>query len=561
MAIPSSRLKKLLVEAGYIDADEFRSIETKAKKKGRPIEEMLIDRGLIAAEKLGRIIAHDLGLPFVNLSRVAIDKKALNLIPEFISRAQETVIFDQTKSKAKVATTCPDNYEFLKIVEKKAGRELEIYYTTHLNIETALRSYKRSLREEVDAILNRISEKKTGAEEGVVSLVKLLLDYAHSHFASDIHLTPLTDHVAVRFRIDGILHKVAEYPKSFHPRVSARVKILSGLRTDEASAPQDGRFSHIVGGRHFDLRVSIIPVTEGENLVVRILMESARRLSLQELGFNDQDYEKIVRAAKRPYGMILAVGPTGSGKTTTLYSVLQLLNKQNVNIMTIEDPIEYNIERVQQAQVNPNKKLTFSTGLRSIVRQDPDIIMVGEIRDEETAAMAINAAMTGHLVLSTLHANDAATTLPRLLEMSIEPFLVASSVGVIVAQRLVRRICESCRVEYNLLPEEIKSIENDPGIKKLIKDFSGEEDLSKAKFYRGKGCKVCNKTGYLDRMAIFEVMEIEEELRKLINRQTPARQIQEKAIALGMTSMSFDGIRKALVGETTFSEVFRAVRT
>jgi len=289
-------------------------------------------------------------------------------------------------------------------------------------------------------------------------------------------------------------------------------------------------------------------------------MESARRLTLQELGLSDLDYEKIIKAAGRPYGMILAVGPTGSGKTTTLYGVLQLLNKPNVNIMTVEDPIEYNIERVQQTQVNASKKLTFNTGLRSIVRQDPDIIMVGEIRDEETAAMAVNAAMTGHLVLSTLHANDAATTLPRLLEMSIEPFLVASSVGVIVAQRLVRRICEACREEYYLTPEEIELIQDEPKIKELIKSFSDKDDLSQVKFYRGKGCPVCNQTGYLDRTAIFEVMEIGEGLRKLINRKVSSKEIHDEAVALGMTSMSYDGVRKALVGETTFSEVFRVTR-
>jgi type IV pilus assembly protein PilB len=559
--IPVDKLEKLLVATGQIDEDEFRSAKSRLKKGDRPLEQMLIERGLIAADKIGKIIADELSLPFVDLSKVAVSKEILKDIPEIIARAQETVLFDENEDgRVKLATARPDNYEFFKIIEKKIGRPLEIYYTTYLGIETALRYYKKSLWGEVNKITKSINDRQTNQEEGVVSLVNLLMNYAHSHFASDVHLTPLVDHAAVRFRIDGILHKVAEYPKALHPRVVARIKILSGLRTDETSSPQDGRFSHAVGQRRFDLRVSVIPVTEGENVVIRILMESARRLNLEDLGLAEEDYEKLLRAAGRPYGMILAVGPTGSGKTTTLYSILQLLNKQDVNIMTIEDPIEYNVERVQQTQVNLGKKLSFSTGLRSIVRQDPDIIMVGEIRDEETASMAVNAAMTGHLVLSTLHANDAATTLPRLLEMSIEPFLAASSIGVIVAQRLVRNICEICKEEYNLGADEIKLLKNETEMEKMILEISGASTLKKVKLYRGVGCKACGQKGYLGRTAIFEVMEIQEELKMLINRKISAKQIHDKATSLGMTPIAYDGVRKALSGVTTLNEVLRVVR-
>ncbi|MBU1159753.1 GspE/PulE family protein, partial [Patescibacteria group bacterium] len=400
--------------------------------------------------------------------------------------------------------------------------------------------------------------------------------------ASDIHIEPLGNIVSVRFRIDGVLHEVANYPINIHEKIVFRIKIMSKLRTDEHSSAQDGRFDYAPhtditdynrssrsvksvaiseNQRHvFDVRVSVMPITNGENVVMRLLSERSRRLSLEDLGLWADDFEKVKRAASKPYGMLLTVGPTGSGKTTTLYALLQILNKPEVNIMTIEDPVEYDIERVQQTQVNMKKNLNFTTGLRSIVRQDPDIIMVGEIRDNETADIAINAAMTGHLLLSTLHANDAATAFPRLIEMGIEPFLVASSVNIIIAQRLVRKICEQCRQSYFLSQEEIDLIKSEPNLLNVVEQISGEKDISKIRFFKGSGCKTCNNVGYRGRTGIFEVMEVNDDIRPLIIQKASSDVIYKKAKETGMDSMLHDGVMKIFQGVTTLNEVIRVTK-
>lgn len=446
-------------------------------------------------------------------------------------------------------------------MEKKTGFELEIYYTSELSLEEALKYYKAGLSNQVIKLIQELARNPQD-ESSVVKLVNLFLEYARDSRASDIHLEPLKKKVDVRFRIDGILHQIADYPKELHDQIVFRLKIMSRLRTDEHSAAQDGRFSFeaktLEGQEKFDVRVSILPITEGENVVMRLLAEYSSRLSLSELGLADSDLAKLEKSAKKPHGMILVTGPTGCGKTTTLYAVLQILNKPDVNIMTIEDPVEYDVEHIQQTQVNPKKNLTFATGLRSIVRQDPDIIMVGEIRDNETAGIAVNAAMTGHLVLSTLHTNDAATTFPRLIEMSIEPFLVASSVNVVVAQRLVRKTCERCRQSCALTKEELALIKGDPGLLASLQKVSGKKDISQLSFFRGRGCPVCSQTGYSGRTGIFEVMELGEEIRRLISQKQTADIIYQKARKLGMTSMLEDGLGKILKGITTLEEVLRA---
>ena len=389
------------------------------------------------------------------------------------------------------------------------------------------------------------------------------MEYAHDNRASDIHIEPLENSVSVRFRIDGILHEAVQYPHALHDKIIFRIKIMARLRTDEHAAAQDGRFDYKKEDARFDIRVSVAPITNGENVVMRLLAESSRRLSLEDLGLSGADLEKIKRASAKPYGMLLSVGPTGSGKTTSLYAILQILNKPEVNIMTIEDPVEYNMEHVQQMQVNSKKDLTFATGLRSIVRQDPDIIMVGEIRDNETADMAINASMTGHLLLSTLHANDAATAFPRLMDMGVEPFLAASSMNIIVAQRLVRKICEKCKRSYFLSKEELNVLKSEPRLSMYIKKISGKNDFSKIRFYKGEGknCKSCGNTGYSGRIGIFEVMEIIEELRPLITSKASSDIIDKKAKELGMTSMLFDGLTKVSQGVTTLEEIIRATKT
>ena len=557
--VPVEKLKEILVPSGYIEEGLFESAMQEAAKKRVPIESLIVEKGLISDEHLGRAIADSLNYYFIDLKNIAISEDLLNLIPEAVARAQGSILFDRVGDNLKLATFKPHNYEFLKFLERKIGRKIEIYYATPLGIEVALKSYRSDwIMAAKDLITDLEANPKN--EENIVKLVNLFLEYAHDSNASDIHIEPLEGRALVRFRIDGILHEVMSYSKNMHDRIVSRIKILSRLRTDEHAAAQDGRFDHKKDQVGIDVRVSILPVTDGENVVMRLLTERMRRLSLEELGLTGKDLEKVKAAMVKPYGMILSVGPTGSGKTTTLYAVLQILNKPEVNIMTIEDPVEYDIEHIQQTQVNPAKNLLFSTGLRSIVRQDPDIVMVGEIRDNETADIAVNAAMTGHLFLSTLHANDAATTFPRLLEMGIEPFLVASSVNVVVAQRLVRKVCSFCKLSYFLTEEELKILDSLPHVPQMIQETYKKEDISKIRFYKGSGCKICNYTGYSGRTGIFEVLEVTKEMRLLIVQRMSADVIDEEAKKLGMTSMMQDGMVKVFQGVTTIDEVVRAVK-
>jgi len=398
--------------------------------------------------------------------------------------------------------------------------------------------------------------------------VDAFLEYAHDNGASDIHIEPHDKDVYIRYRIDGILHEVTTYPKNLHDKIVFRIKIMSRLRTDEHAAAQDGRFSFSakqearMASEVFDVRVSVLPVTGGENVVLRLLSGRLRRLTLGELGLGKQDLEKVKRSMTKPYGMILASGPTGCGKTSTLYSMMQILNRPEVNIMTIEDPVEYELEGIRQTPVNPRKELTFAKGLRSIVRQDPDIIMVGEIRDHETANIAVNSAMTGHLVLSTIHTNDAATTFPRLIDVGVEPFLIASSANLVIGQRLVRKICQRCRVSYLVKKDILDTLQNtEPILYEYIQKIGGKGGVSKVRFYKGEGCRICNQSGYSGRTGIYEVMEITEELRSLITQKASASIINNKALELGMTTMLYDGIVKVFDGVTTLEEIVRATKS
>lgn len=395
-------------------------------------------------------------------------------------------------------------------------------------------------------------ELKRGTEVSIIDLVDLVIDHAYNSRASDIHIDPEEKFVRLRLRIDGVLHDTYTLPKEIHSEVITRIKVLSGLRTDEHQAAQDGRFRPIIKDvGPIDIRVSITPTYYGENAVLRLLAEKTEIFSLDTLGFTEKDKEKITRAIRKPYGMILATGPTGCGKTTTLYTVLKILNTREVSIITIEDPIEYAIEGINQIQVNSRTGLAFATGLRSILRQDPNIIMVGEIRDEETAAIAVNAALTGHLLFSTLHTNDAATTLPRLLDMKIEPYLIASTVNIAIGQRLVRKICPECKVEKTLTQAELKSFAG------LLP--SELLNVKAMKFYQGQGCEKCSSSGYRGRIGIHEVMEVGDEIREAILRKASASEIRKIAVGKGMTTMIDDGIQKALAGTTTIQEVLRVI--
>lgn len=395
------------------------------------------------------------------------------------------------------------------------------------------------------------SELKKGKDLSIISLVDEMVDYAFESRASDIHIDPEEKDVKVRLRIDGILHEAFVIPKSIQSEISSRIKVLSGLRTDEHQAAQDGRFRIMLKNNNpVDVRVSMVPTYYGENCVMRLLVEKGEKFTLEKLGFNEKDKEKIIKAIAKPYGMILLTGPTGSGKTTTLYTLIQILNTDEVSIVTVEDPIEYSLDGIDQIQVNPRTGLTFANGLRAILRQDPNIIMVGEIRDEETANIAVNAALTGHLLLSTLHTNDAPTTLPRLFDMNVEPFLIASTVNIAIGQRLVRKICESCKYEKKVTINDLQG---------LVGTFSPEILKESKVFYQGKGCEKCNGSGFWGRIGIYEVLDIDDELRAAVVRKADASEIRHIAIKNGMTTMVEDGFQKALAGLTTIEEVLRVI--
>lgn len=555
---------KFLVEPGHLSEDDFRNVQTKAEATNRPFETTLIESGLLTQHDVGRAYAFGYDLPYVDITQVSIPDEILNLLPESVAKVQQTIFFGEENGTLNLATAHPENYEFLHMAERKVGRTVQVYYALPSDIDIALRNYEGNFSEQI-ADLVRASEHEEGSEEEysevVVRMVNLFLEHARNANASDIHLQPLEHEAHARFRIDGVLKTMASYPVDLHQKIVFRIKILAELHTDETAAPQDGRFEHTNAGTTFDVRVSIVPTTVGENVVIRILKRESKAHSLEEIGLSGKDLERVQIAAGKPHGMIVTVGPTGSGKTTTLYTILQTLNTDDKNIMTIEDPVEYNIEYVAQIQVNPAKDLRFATGLRTIVRQDPDVIMVGEIRDAEAAAIAVNAAMTGHLLLSTLHTNDAATTFPRLIEMGIEPFLIASSLQVVIAQRLARRICEGCRKSVTLSVEEQTTLSVYPELLQEVLQQTGKAHLHEVMLYQGAGCTACSGLGYRGRIGLFEVLTVSSEVRELITKQGTAAEIEAVAKEEGMTTMMQAGVAKALSGVTTLEEVVRVTRS
>ncbi len=402
---------------------------------------------------------------------------------------------------------------------------------------------------------NAIEQELSKAVEDVsiIKIVNYIIEYAYRARASDIHIDPGENAVVVRFRIDGVMNEVFTIPKQIQQEIISRIKVLSGLRTDEHQTAQDGRFKFITkndGEEKFDIRVSITPTYYGENCVMRLLVEQGSNFTLENIGFEDRDVEIVRKAMKNPFGMILATGPTGSGKTTTLYTILKELNTPDVSIITIEDPIEFSLEGIDQIQVNNQTGLTFANGLRSILRQDPNIIMVGEIRDEETAGIAVNAALTGHLLLSTLHTNDAATTLPRLLDMKIEPFLIASTVNIAIGQRLIRRLCPVCKIKKELTDKQLETLQG---------DFPDESWGGTNVFFGPKGCNECSQTGYKSRVGIHEVLEVTDAIRSAISKRASSAEIKKIAVSEGMTTIFQDGLKKARAGVTSLEEVLRVI--
>jgi len=562
MGLSSDQLKKILVDQGFITENDFLMAEKEAKSENKDLRDVLIEKDLIKEEQLGELIARELGYPFINLKNEVIDEEVLKIIPELVAKKQKVIAFAKDKNGVKIATPYPDNLDFIISLQKKIGERILPYYATKQDVNEVLLKYRKPLQEEFEEVIKKgVEEVETATKKElpIIRIVDSIIEYGYQNKASDIHLEPQENKTIIRYRIDGILHDVLELPKFIHEYLISRIKILAQLRIDEHRAAQDGRFSKKYEEGKVDFRVSIVPTTKGEKAVLRILSEKVRRFDLESLGLSDHDLTIVKKNISKPWGMILATGPTGSGKTTTLYAILKILNRREINIATIEDPVEYDIEGINQIQVDPNTNLTFAEGLRALVRQDPDVMMVGEIRDKETAEIAVNAALTGHLVLSTFHTNDAPTTLPRLINLGIEPFLIASTVNVIIAQRLVRKICPKCITSQILEKEKVlKMLEGSPEIiERLLPILEKKEQI---RIYFGKGCSFCYNSGYVGRIGIFEVLEVTEPLRELIIKKVDAATLRKEAIKLGMVPMIEDGLNKVLAGMTTLEEILMATK-
>ncbi len=547
MLITNEQLKSLVLKNGLIDEVGFSKIEEESKNSDYTVAETLVEKDIISDENLGILISDFLKYPFIILAKITISPDVFNIIPEKMARKKKVIPFAKDATGVKLAMADPSNKELIQMISKKIGLPVVTYLATEQDISNALRIYRKDLQNTFDQLIK-------SSEIPMSKIVDLLINYASQDKASDVHIEPQEKDSLIRFRIDGILHDVLFLPKNLHDQIITRIKILSRLRTDEHLSPQDGKMRIALEDEEIDVRVSILPVTEGEKAVLRLLSSKFRKFSLVDLGMNEKDLKKVTSAYGKSYGMILSTGPTGSGKTTSIYAIVKLLNTREKNITTIEDPAEYRIKGVNQINVNTKTNLTFANGLRSILRQDPNIIFVGEIRDSETAGIAVNASLTGHLVLSTLHTNDAATALPRLIDMSVEPFLVASTVNVIIAQRLVRKICEICKGTRTITKEEL--LRNLPP--EIINNYVGEKTT--ITIYQGSGCKICHLTGYSGRIGVFEVLEVTKSIRDLISKRNDADVILQKAIEEGMTTMLDDGLEKVLKGLTTIEEVLRVTK-
>ncbi|MDP3979906.1 MAG: GspE/PulE family protein, partial [Chlamydiota bacterium] len=538
---------KILVQEKLISQTDLDRV-FKGMMSGKAFDELVIGGGYVDERNFYMTLAKVLNLSFIDLSDYRVDQKIISVISQ--SLAKEHCVFPLFKIRENLTVAMADPSDVLALdrIRDESGCEPELVISTRSEINSIIDHYYgagHSMGALVDNLRKR--EEKTekrissgidmGDAEGerpVIQFVNLLIEHAVSVKASDIHIEPDIDQMRVRLRIDGVLHETTAPPKKYENAIVSRVKIMSELNIAESRIPQDGRFSMAVGGRQIDMRVSIVPTVCGENLIIRILDKQMLRYDMMDLGFSADAFQKIGAMLRKPYGMILVTGPTGSGKTTTLYSALRKINSPEKNLVTIEDPVEYRMELVRQIQVNPAVGLTFATGLRSIVRQDPDVIMVGEIRDAETARIAVQSALTGHLVLSTLHTNDAAGAPVRLVEMGIEPFLVTSSVIGVIAQRLVRKICEKCK-KPDKLPDAMKQLYH----------------LEDVPVKRGKGCRNCHQTGYIGRLGIYEILEIDTQIRELIVSRSPAGIIAQKAKETGMCFMIDDGLEKVKQGLTT----------
>lgn len=582
MVADNQQLKDFLIDSGLVPRADIESATKRAEEKKLYIGAVLLADGKITEDDLRRTEAYILGIPFVNLKGQKLDFEVLSLIPEPIARKNNIVAFKKSPTALEVAMLDTEDLAAIDFVKKKVGLRILPRLTDKESMKGALLQYQKSLKAEFGDIIEKeatalkmVAEgggdtgqseedlKKLAEDLPVVKIVDTLLNHAIIQGASDIHIEPMDAQVVIRYRIDGLLHDAMVLPKTAAPGIVARIKVLANLKLDEKRLPQDGRFKIESAGEKVAFRVSTLPVYYGEKTVMRLLRESVSGFTLEGLGFHGAGLERIHQATKQRTGMILTTGPTGSGKSTTLYTILDILNEPDVNISTIEDPIEYQMPRVNQTQVKAEIGLTFASGLRSLVRQDPDIIMVGEIRDNETASLAVNAALTGHLVLSTLHTNSAAATMPRLLDMDIEPFLIVSTVNVIIAQRLVRRLANT-KEKYFLTKAEVETLGKSVDLDRIMKVLRDEgivppkASWDEVPFYRPIKSEEAEE-GYKGRVGIHEVLKMSPAIRDLIMKGATPLEIEAQAKKEGMITMIEDGIVKAVQGVTTIEEVLRVI--
>lgn len=593
MHIVDGTLEKLLLKSTRFSDKDIAALKEESASLRKPLQQIVLDKQLIDVTALTKLFSEYSEIPYIELDSHQIASDVLDKIPERIARQYNAILFRiDSDGMHHLAMEDPDDVQAVDFIKKQVGQKIRTYIATHDNIQAALEGYRGNAAEELSQVFDieqdkgpkpeeKIKEEDVSEDSPIAQTINLLLEYAIRSNASDIHIEPREDYVQIRYRIDGVLKEVNQLPRNVHAALVSRIKILSNLKIDERRVPQDGRFKVKVAGKQYALRVSTLPITDGEKVVMRILDESNQAVTLKELGYWGYSFATINDAITQPHGMILVTGPTGSGKSTSLFSMLTQLNRPNVNISTVEDPVEYRISGVNQTQTNDAAGMTFAGGLRALLRQDPNIIMVGEIRDGETANLGVQAALTGHLVFSTLHTNNAATALPRLLDMDIEPFLIASTIRSIIGQRLVRRLDKKTRIAYQPNDEEkaalfklfrLDSPEKFNVIHELEKQaaaqgIGGDAPLSTtpdgiATLYKATEYEdeVGKHDGFKGRIGIYEVLNNTTTIQKLIIANATSNQLQDQAIAEGMLTMQTDGLIKALRGETTIEEILRVTK-
>ena len=599
MRISDNLVEKLLAATGKFSEAQLSALTEQQESEKKPLQDVVVATNTLSEKELTKLYAAEIDVPFVEINAKELDKQTVELIPERIARQYRAVAFKQDADDVVyVAMEDPDDVPAISFLQKQLGKPIRVHLAAASTIQSVIELYDGSnvgselekviAVQEKDALDEQVNEADVAEDSPIAQTVNLVIDYGVKNGASDIHIEPRENYVLIRYRVDGILREVNKLPRKVLGALVSRIKILANLKIDEHRAPQDGRFKISVNSHKYALRVSTLPILDGEKVVMRILDESSKPSTLEELGYWGYSLAAVKHAIVQPHGMVLVTGPTGSGKSTSLFSILSMLNSPGVNISTVEDPVEYHVVGANQTQVNPVAGMTFASGLRALLRQDPNIIMVGEIRDPETADLGVQAALTGHLVFSTLHTNNAATCLPRLLDMNIEPFLIASTVRIVVGQRLVRRLCVDCRqissptetdraqiarifqlgdavalqklhqLEQQALSDGIgASGPTRPDAPSTVQLSTNERGIVQLWTAAPDGCDSCSHTGYRGRMGIYEVLANNETIEQLIVSNATSETIQTQAIADGMLTMQVDGLIKALRGQTTIEEILR----